>query len=84
MYNNLYKEKHNTTFCLVEKAFSLWGKTLCLSDIPEEEIAKITMRIIAKQVEDHLEHKRALLITDQGLSWKSYMKSVLMKQFGKN
>lgn len=77
------KEKHNTTFCLVEKAFSLWGKTLCLSDIPEEEIAKITMRIIAKQVEDHLEHKRALLITDQGLSWKSYMKSVLMKQFGK-
>ncbi|HDR7367075.1 BglG family transcription antiterminator [Bacillus toyonensis] len=77
------KEKHNTTFCLVEKAFSLWGKTHCLSDIPEEEIAKITMRIIAKQVEDHLEHKRALLITEQGLSWKSYMKSVLMKQFGK-
>lgn len=77
------KEKHNTTFCLVEKAFSLWGKTICLSDIPEEEIAKITMRIIAKQVEDHLEHKRALLITEQGLSWKSYMKSVLMKQFGK-
>ncbi|MGE7885512.1 BglG family transcription antiterminator [Bacillus sp. NPDC094077] len=77
------KEKHNTTFCLVEKAFSQWGKTLCLNDIPEEEIAKITMRIIAKQVEDHLEHKRALLITDQGLSWKSYMKSVLMRQFGK-
>lgn len=77
------KEKHNTTFCLVEKAFSLWGKTCGLNYIPEEEVAKITMRIIAKQVEDHLEHKRALLITDQGLSWKSYMKSVLMRQFGK-
>ncbi|MED1407268.1 helix-turn-helix domain-containing protein, partial [Bacillus mycoides] len=76
------KEKHNTTFCLVEKAFSLWGKTHSLNYIPEEEIAKVTMRIIAKQVEEHLEHKRALLITDQGLSWKSYMKSVLMRQFG--
>ncbi|PER82226.1 BglG family transcription antiterminator [Bacillus cereus] len=76
------KEKYNTTFCLVEKAFNLWGKAYSLNDIPEEEIAKITMRIIAKQVEDHLEHKRALLITDQGLSWKSYMKSVLMRQFG--
>ena len=76
------KENHNTTFCLVEKAFNLWGKTLSLNDIPEEEVAKITMRIIAKQVEDHLEHKRVLLITDQGLSWKSYMKSVLMRQFG--
>nr|WP_257127317.1 hypothetical protein [Bacillus cereus] len=30
-----------------------------------------------------MEHRRVLLITDQVLSWKSYMKSVLMRQFGK-
>lgn len=77
------KEKHHTTFRLVDKAFHLWGKTLCLNYIPEEEVAKVTMRIIAKQVENHMEYKRALLITDEGLSWKSYMKSVLMRQFGK-
>jgi transcriptional antiterminator len=77
------KEKYNTTFCLVEKAFNRFGETLCLNPIPEEEIAKVTMRIIAKQVENHMEHKRALLITDEGSSWKSYMKSVLISKFGK-
>ncbi|MCU4835404.1 helix-turn-helix domain-containing protein [Bacillus cereus] len=76
------KEKYNTTFCLVERAFNQWGETLGLNYIPEEEVAKVTMRIIAKQVETHLEHKRALLITDQGSSWKLYMKSALMRQFG--
>lgn len=77
------KEKHNTIFSLVEKAFNQWGAALGLDYIPEDEIAKVTMRIIAKQVENHFEHKRALLITDEGSSWKSYMKSILMRQFGK-
>ena len=77
------KEQHNTTFCLVEKAFDKWGETLRLNPIPEEEIAKVTMRIIAKQLQNHMEHKRVLLITDEGTSWKSYMKSVLTKKFGK-
>lgn len=77
------KEKYNTTFCLVNNVFNLWGKTFFLNDIPEEEIAEVTMRIIAKQAEDSIEYKRALLITDEGSSWKLYMKSVLMKQFGK-
>ena len=77
------KEQYNTTFRLVEKAFNTWGETLRLNPIPEEEIAKVTMRIIAKQVQNHMEHKRALLITDAGASWKSYMKSVLIKRFGK-
>ncbi|PEA01898.1 BglG family transcription antiterminator [Bacillus cereus] len=77
------KEKYNKIFYLVDKAFYLWGKTLNLDHIPEEEIAKVTMRIIAKQVDNHMEHKRALLITDEGSSWKLYMKSVLMRQFGK-
>ncbi|MDZ4417106.1 helix-turn-helix domain-containing protein [Bacillus cereus] len=77
------KEKHNIIFCLVEKAFNQWGKILGLNYIPEDEVAKVTMRIIAKQVENHFEQKRALLITDEGSSWKSYMKSILMKRFGK-
>ncbi|PEW58496.1 capsule biosynthesis protein [Bacillus cereus] len=77
------KEKHNTIFSLVEKAFNQWGETLGLDYIPEDEVAKVTMRIIAKQVENHFEHKRALLITDEGSSWKSYMKIILMRQFGK-
>ncbi|GAE42715.1 BglG family transcription antiterminator [Bacillus mycoides] len=80
---NYIKEKYNPTFCLVEKAFNQWGETLYINPIPEEEIAKVTMRIIAKQVENHIEHKRALLITDEGSSWKSYMKSVLIRKFGK-
>ncbi|CAH2464416.1 MULTISPECIES: BglG family transcription antiterminator [Bacillus cereus group] len=80
---NYIKEKYNSTFCLVEKAFNQWGETLYINPIPEEEIAKVTMRIIAKQVENHIEHKRALLITDEGSSWKSYMKSVLIRKFGK-
>ena len=77
------KEQHDATFCLVEKAFNKWGESLHLNPIPEEEIAKVTMRIIAKQVQNHIEYKRALLITDEGSSWKSYMKSLLTKKFGK-
>ncbi|MGI2728964.1 BglG family transcription antiterminator [Bacillus cytotoxicus] len=76
------KKHYPETFDLVKRAYTKWGKEMGLTDIPDEEFAKVTMRIIATGKQHNLHKKKVLLITGEGKSWEEYMKSCINKRYG--
>ncbi|AWC30238.1 BglG family transcription antiterminator [Bacillus cytotoxicus] len=76
------KKNYKETFDLVKKAYIKWGKQLKLTDIPDEEVAKVTMRIAAIGKLPNKNRKKVLLLTGEGKSWEEYMKSCINKRYG--
>ncbi|EMA6344660.1 transcription antiterminator [Bacillus cytotoxicus] len=75
------KKNYKETFDLVKKAYIKWGKQLKLTDIPDEEVAKVTMRIAAIGKLPNKNRKKVLLLTGEGKSWEEYMKSRINKRY---
>ncbi|BCC48268.1 hypothetical protein bcgnr5378_18950 [Bacillus cereus] len=76
------KKQYEETFYLVKRAYTKWGEEMGLIDIPDEEIAKVTMRIVAVKKQHNIHRKKVLLITGEGKSWEEYMKSCINVRYG--
>ncbi|ARO21822.1 capsule biosynthesis protein (plasmid) [Bacillus tropicus] len=76
------KKHYEETFHLVKRAYNKWGAEMKLTNIPDEEIAKVTMRIVAIGKQHNINRKKVLLITGEGKSWEEYMKSRINKRYG--
>lgn len=75
------KKTYKKTFLSVKKAYNEWAKKLEILDVPDEEAAKITMRIAATGRLKNMNKKKVLLVTGEEKSWEIYMKSWINKKF---
>ncbi|WP_213469545.1 hypothetical protein [Paenibacillus dendritiformis] len=65
----------------MKKAYNEWAKKLEIIDVPDEEAAKVTMRIAATGRLKMMNKKKALLVTGKEKSWEIYMKRWINKKF---